>query len=106
MIYSRQELVQSRYLWSGTLEHLELVSALLSLPEIARFDSSVAWCDYILGDKHACPEEAFGPHHIAIRRKKGQEISRMQDNFSELGLETDMPHDDADPESLSSEWSL
>jgi hypothetical protein len=30
----------------------------------------------------------------------------MQDHFAELSLETDMPYDDADPESLSSEWSL
>ena len=106
MIYSRQGHVLSRYQWWGTLERLEPVSVLLSLPETARFDSSVAWCDYILGDKHACPEEAFGRHHIAIRRKKGQEISRMRDHFAELCLETDMPYGDADPESLSSEWSL
>ncbi|KIM34507.1 glycosyltransferase family 41 protein [Serendipita vermifera MAFF 305830] len=68
--------------------------------------SGASWCDYLLGDKNACPEDAFAPYHTALRRKEGKEISRMQDSFTELELETDMPYHDADPESYSGNWSF
>jgi hypothetical protein len=65
----------------------------------------LAWCDYIVGDDHACPKDTFSPYRVAQRKKNGEEISRLQDGFTMLDLETDMPQE-ADPESLSEDWAL
>ncbi|PVG04770.1 protein prenylyltransferase [Serendipita vermifera] len=67
--------------------------------------SAASWCDYIVGDERACPKDTFSPWRVAQRKKNGEETSRLQDGFTMLDLETDMPQE-ADPESLSEDWAF
>ncbi|KAI0322338.1 glycosyl transferase family 41-domain-containing protein [Amylostereum chailletii] len=70
------------------------------------FAGSVAagWCDYLICDAIACPQNTCASELWRQRYRKGLETSRMQDEFMEIDLETDFDAV-ADPESTSENWS-
>ncbi|KAG8818650.1 hypothetical protein FRC17_010758 [Serendipita sp. 399] len=65
--------------------------------------SGAGWCDYLVGDEHACPRKAFGPFKAAEERRMAGIAAGVQGNSN---VEWDVPISQIDPDSEATDWAL